>query len=84
MSGNTFSIKENIYLISALIYVVAMFPLYYLYEAYPAQRYQLIPDLTWISIGGAFLLFLQLFVAAWYARGPTVSETQKTSGTATP
>ncbi|MFI5450504.1 MAG: hypothetical protein ACHQ03_12150, partial [Candidatus Bathyarchaeia archaeon] len=39
-------LKDNIYVISAIIYVGAMFPLYYLYQAYPLSRYQIIPNYT--------------------------------------
>jgi hypothetical protein len=60
--------KDYIYVISAIIYVLGMFPLYFFYQASPANNY--IPYLSYISVGGAFLVFLQLFAAAWTTRDP--------------
>jgi len=65
--------KENIYVIAGIIYVAGMFPLYYLYQTNPASRYDLIWTVSYISIAGAMLLFLQLLAAAWTAREPVKS-----------
>ena len=73
MSGYK-DLKDNIYVIAAIIYVAGMFPLYYLYQANPANNYQIVSDLSYISIGGAFLLLLQLLVAAWKAPEPVRKE----------
>ena len=60
-------LKDYIYVIAAIIYVGAMFPLYFVYQSNPSQTFGILPNLSLISIGGAFLVFLQLFVAAWDA-----------------
>jgi hypothetical protein len=73
-------IKDNIYVIAAIIYVAAMFPLYYVYQTDPSQTFRLLPNLALISIGGIFLVFLQFIVAAWNAHGPERRETES-SGT---
>ncbi|HXQ92120.1 MAG TPA: hypothetical protein VN739_03875 [Nitrososphaerales archaeon] len=73
MSGYK-DLKDKIYIIAAVIYVVGMFPLYYLYQANPAGNYQIVSDLSYISIGGAFLVFLQLLIAAWKAPEPVKKE----------
>jgi hypothetical protein len=62
--------KDNIYVIAAIIYVGGMFPLYYLYEANRANGYDIIWTVSYISIAGAMLLFLQLLAAAWTTREP--------------
>jgi hypothetical protein len=60
-------IKEEIWLIGAIIYVLGMFPLYYLYNAQPFDRFgSLITGLTLISIIGVVgVLFLFMLVGAW-------------------
>ncbi len=60
-------LRDYIYAIAAVIYVGGMFPLLYLYQTYPTERYQIIPGFTIISVAAAFLLFGQFFVAAWMA-----------------
>ncbi len=72
-------IKDYIYVIAAIIYVVAMFPLYIVYQSNPSQAYGILPNLSLISIGGIFLVFLQLFVAAWDAREPPRTELHTTT-----
>jgi hypothetical protein len=64
--------KDYIYVISAIIYVAGMFPLYFFYQASPANFG--ISDLSYISIGGAFLVFLQFFAAAWTTQDPVKKE----------
>ena len=75
MSGYR-GIKDYIYVIAAIIYVAAMFPLYIVYQSDPSQTFRSLPDLALISIGGIFLVFLQLFVAAWDAHGPEKREAE--------
>lgn len=58
-------IKENLYIIAAAIYVGGIFLIFYFYETYPGDAYTLIPNVTYLSIFGAFILFGQLLVAAW-------------------
>lgn len=60
------SLRNHIWLIGAAIYVAGMFPLFYLYQAYPLDRFGLtITRATLISIFGAVgLLFLQMVLAA--------------------
>lgn len=64
-------LSEHIWLIGTLIYVLGMFPLFYIYQAYPLDRFgSLAQDLTYISIFGAIgLLFLHMLVGAW-GKGP--------------
>ncbi len=57
-------IRNYIYLIGAVIYVGAMFPLLFMYQADPANTYTLIPIYTWISAFGCFLFLVQLFAGA--------------------
>jgi hypothetical protein len=59
--------KEYIFAIAAVIYVAGMFPLFYVYDTSPGSTFTLMPTLTIVSIGGAFLLFGQFLVAAWTA-----------------
>jgi hypothetical protein len=67
-------LKESIYIIAAIIYVGAMFPLLYVYQMYPADRFTLLPDLTWFSTGGCILLFGQWLVAALLAPSKPVEK----------
>ncbi len=69
-------IKDYIYLIAAVIYVVAMFPLYFVYQSDPSQTFHILPNLALISIGGISLVFLQFLSAAWDARGPEKKEAE--------
>lgn len=64
-------IKEELWVIGAIIYVLGMFPLYYLYNAQPFDRFgTLITGLTLISIVGAVgILFIYMFIGAW-GNGP--------------
>lgn len=64
-------LKEELWLIGTIIYVLGMFPLYYLYNAQPFDRFgSLITGLTYISIFGAVgVLFLYMLVGAW-GKGP--------------
>ena len=71
-------LKEYVFAIAAIIYVGGMFPLYYLYEVFPADRYTLIPTFSWISVAGCILLFGQWFVAALTA--PTKPVSKPSSG----
>lgn len=59
--------KDNIWLIGAIIYTLGMFVLFYEYQAYPLDRFgAIITSSTLISIIGAIgLLFLQLFIGGW-------------------
>jgi hypothetical protein len=66
--------KDDIWIISAIIYVGGMFPLYYLYESNPANRYGLISDVSYISVAGAMILFLQLLTAAWFTKNRPKSD----------
>jgi hypothetical protein len=61
------TIRNHIWLIGAAIYVAGMFPLFFLYQAYPLDRFgTTITRVTLISIFGAVgLLFLQMVLAAW-------------------
>lgn len=71
MSYGYGGIKENIFLIAAIIYVGGMFLLFYVYQTgsptvlLPGNSYSTIPTVTLLSTFGCFLLFLQLFVAVW-------------------
>jgi hypothetical protein len=67
-------IKEYIVVIAAVIYVLAMFPLFYFYQIAPADRYTILPDLTWVSTAGCILLFAQWFVAALTAPSKPVQK----------
>jgi hypothetical protein len=58
-------IKENLYLISAIIYVGGMFLLLYVYQNIPNTNYTLIPTVAYLSTFGALILFAQMLVAAW-------------------
>jgi uncharacterized membrane protein len=69
-------LKDYIYLIAAVIYVVAMFPLYFVYQSDPSQTFHILPNLALISIGGISLVFLQFIVASWDAKGPEKKETE--------
>ena len=64
-------LKEELWVIGAAIYVLGMFPLYYLYNAQPFDRFgALITGLTLISIVGAVgVLFAYMFIGAW-GNGP--------------
>lgn len=67
-------IKEYIYLIGAVIYVGAMFPLLFMYQADPASTYTYIPIFTWISAFGCFLFLVQLFAGALVGSGAKKQE----------
>jgi hypothetical protein len=59
-------VKEYIFAIGAVIYVLGMFLLLYVYQMNPGSNYTTIPTVSLVSIFGAIgLLFAQLFVAAW-------------------
>lgn len=64
-------LKEELWLIGAIVYVLGMFPLFYLYEARPFDRFgTLITGLTLISIVGAVgILFIYMLIGAW-GKGP--------------
>ena len=64
-------IKEEIWLIGAIVYVLGMFPLFLLYNAQPFDRFgSLIQGMTFISIIGAVgLLFIYMLIGAW-GNGP--------------
>lgn len=59
--------KEELWLIGAIIYVLGMFPLFYLYQAAPLDRFGgLITNMTYISIFGAVgVLFIYMLIGAW-------------------
>jgi hypothetical protein len=57
-------LKEYLWVIFAILYVLGMFPLFYVYQAFPADRYTLVPEVAYISTGACVLLFAQFFVAA--------------------
>lgn len=61
------NLKEHFWLLAAVIYVGGMFPLFVLYEMFPADRFgALISNMTYISIVGVTgLLFLFMMVAAF-------------------
>jgi hypothetical protein len=58
---------DNLWVIAAIVYVAGMFPLFYLYQAYPLDRFgDTITRATIISIFGAVgLLSLYIFAGAW-------------------
>jgi hypothetical protein len=60
-------LRDEIWVIGAAVYVLGMFPLYYLYTVYPMQRFgDLISRITIISLFGAIgLLFIYILIAAW-------------------
>jgi hypothetical protein len=64
-------LKEELWLIGAIVYVLGMFPLYYLYNAQPFDRFgALISGLTLVSIVGAVgILFMYMLIGAW-GKGP--------------
>ena len=64
-------LKEELWVIGAAIYVLGMFPLYYLYNTQPFDRFgTLITGLTLISIIGAVgVLFAYMLMGAW-GNGP--------------
>lgn len=64
-------LKEELWVIGAAIYVLGMFPLYYLYNTQPFDRFgTLITGLTLISIVGAVgVLFAYMLIGAW-GNGP--------------
>ena len=64
-------LKEEVWLIGTIVYVLGMFPLFYLYNAHPFDRFgTLITDLTIISIVGAVgIIFLYILIGAW-GNGP--------------
>ncbi len=62
--------KDHVWIIASIIYVGGMLPLYYLYQTDPASRYGLISNVSYLSIAGAMLLFLQFFIGAWSSREP--------------
>jgi hypothetical protein len=68
------ALRSHIWLIGAAVYMVGMFPLFFLYQAYTLDRFGLtITRATLISIFGAVgLLFLQMVVAAWRGAAPSV------------
>jgi hypothetical protein len=72
-------LKEYIVIIGAIIYVGAMFPLYYLYNVDPGARYTLLPNLTWFSAFGCMLLFGQWIVGALLAPSKPVRKSQPNS-----
>jgi hypothetical protein len=63
-------IKEYIFLIAGVVYVLAMFPLFYLFHENPANTFSAFPqNILLISEGGCFLLMGQFLVGALYAPG---------------
>ena len=57
-------LKEYIYIIAAIFYVGGMFPIFYAYQVFPADRYTLVPDVAYISTIACIFLFGQFLVAA--------------------
>ena len=68
-------LKEELWLIGTIVYVLGMCPLFYLYQASPTERFgTLITSMTIISIVGAVgILFLYMLVGAW-GKGPRDEE----------
>jgi hypothetical protein len=64
-------VKEKVWLIAAVVYVLGMFPLFYLYQANPLDRFgTLITNMTYISLFGAIvLLSIYIWIGAW-GEGP--------------
>jgi hypothetical protein len=60
-------LTEYFWVIASVIYVGGMFPLYLYYQSDPLGRFGPGTSLDIISTAGAFLLFIQFFVAAWFA-----------------
>lgn len=63
----TGGVKEYIFLIAAVIYVLAMFPAMFVFQANPANTYTITSNILLISEGGCFLLMGQLLVGAFTA-----------------
>lgn len=58
-------IKEYIFLIAAIVYVLMMFPAFFLFNANPANEYNAFSqNILLISEGGGILLMGQLLVGA--------------------
>lgn len=60
-------LSEHIWQIAAVVYVLGMFPLYIVYNMYPADRFgSLAQSLTIISIFGAVgLITIHMLIGAW-------------------
>ena len=60
-------LKEEVWLIGTIVYVLGMFPLFYIYQSQPFNRFgTLITGLTLISIIGAVgILFIYILIGAW-------------------
>jgi hypothetical protein len=60
-------ILDHIWLIAAIVYVLGMFPLFYVYNIMPLDRFgSLAQSLTLVSITGAVIvLTIHMLVAAW-------------------
>ena len=69
-------IKSYIYLIGLVIYVGAMFPLLFMFQADPSNTYTIIPTLTWISAFGCFLFMVQLFAGALVSSPPKKKQSE--------
>ncbi|MDG6997856.1 MAG: hypothetical protein JRN15_01940 [Nitrososphaerota archaeon] len=58
-------IKEYIFIIAGVIYVLAMFPLFFIFQANPGDMYSAYPqDMLLISEGGALLIMVQFLIGA--------------------
>ena len=63
----TGGIKEYIFLIAGVIYVLAMFPALLIYQNNPADTFTTTSNILLVSEGGCFLLMAQLLVGAFTA-----------------
>lgn len=64
-------LREELWVIAAAVYVLGMFPLFYLYQTYPLERFGSVSQsMTVISLFGAIgLLFIYMLIGAW-GKGP--------------
>lgn len=60
-------LRNYIFLIAGIIYVLLMFPALFVYQANPANTYTITSNILLVSEGGCFLLMGQLLVAAFMA-----------------
>jgi hypothetical protein len=60
-------LKGQLWVIAAIIYVGGMFPLFYVYQTQPLERFgTLATSLTYISIFAAVgILFIHIWLGAW-------------------
>jgi hypothetical protein len=56
-------LKEYIFLIAGIIYVGAMFPMFFVFKANPASTFTTLPTLIYPSEIGCLLLMGQLLIA---------------------